>query len=158
MPHHAKKIALLLTLASSPVAATDPANVVDMFHSALQRGDTGAASALLMPDALIFEAGHVERSATEYAGGHLAGDAAHAAKTRTGFGARRCVLAADQAVIATETITTALDKTDPRIGTETMVLTKVGDAWRIGHIHWSSRKLATGKPVPASQASPPACA
>ncbi len=145
-------------LAASPARAAQPWDTVDAFHAALQRGDTRAVAALLAPEALIFEAGHVERSAAEYAGGHLAGDAAHAAKTVTRFGARRCMIGSDQAVIATETVSTALDKSDPRIGTETMVLVKAGADWRIGHIHWSSRKLAPGKALPTGTPSAPPCA
>lgn len=157
MPHLLARSAILLALAAAPAAASEPAGTVDAFHAALQQGDTKAAAALLMPDALIFEAGHVEGSAAEYAGGHLAGDAAHAAKTRTRYGARRCLLGTDQAVIATETVSNATDATDSRVGTETMVLVKAGLGWRIGHIHWSSRKLAPGKAPPAGTDNAPAC-
>lgn len=151
-------LASLLAFFAAPALASESAAKVDAFHAALQRGDTRAASALLAPDALIFEAGHVERSAAEYGGGHLAGDAAHAAKTMTRYGARRCMIGADQAVIATETVSSARDGSDLRFGTETMVLVKSGSEWRIGHIHWSSRKLAPGKPAPAATQSAPPCA
>ncbi len=144
-------------LIAAPVAAAQPADTVDAFHAALQSGKAEAALKLLAPEALIFEAGHVERSAAEYAGGHLAGDAAYAAKTITRYSARRCLLGADQAVVATETVSTARDGSDPRIGTETMVLSKAGADWRIAHIHWSSRKVAAGKPVPSASSVAPGC-
>jgi ketosteroid isomerase-like protein len=149
--------AFLFAILAVPVQAAGPAEIVDSFHAALQRGDKQAAAALLSADALIFEAGHVERSAAEYAGGHLAGDAAHAAKTRTTYGARRCILGSDLAVIASETVSTALEGGDPRAGTETMVLTRSGSSWRIGHIHWSSRKLPLDKSQPSSKAAPAPC-
>ena len=152
-----RHMALTLALISAPVSAAEPAEVVDAFHAALTGGDAKAASALLAPDALIFEAGHVERSTAEYVGGHLAGDIAHAAKTRTAYSARRCLLSPDQAVIATETVSTATDGTDPRIGTETMVLKKLGAGWRIGHIHWSSRKLGPKQTAPKSTPTPARC-
>jgi hypothetical protein len=123
----------------------------------LQSGSTQAALKMLAPNALIFEAGHIERSAAEYAGGHLAGDAAHAAKTLTRYAARHCILGADHAVIATETVSTARDGSDARIGTETMVLIKDRSDWRIAHIHWSSRKLAAGKPIPPGTSRAPSC-
>jgi ketosteroid isomerase-like protein len=138
-------------------AATDPVATVDGFHAALGRGDTAAAVSLLATEALIFEAGHVERSAREYAGGHLAGDAAHAAKTVTRYMARRCTIKAEMALVATETVSTASAGGDARIGTETMILQRTGADWHITHVHWSSRKLAPGKAVPASQPEPPAC-
>lgn len=140
--------ALVLTLIAAPAAATPPAETVDAFHAALQNGRTQAALKLLAPNALIFEAGHIERSAAEYAAGHLAGDAAHAAKTMTRSVARHCILGADQAVIATESVSAARDGSDTRIGTETMVLVKNESVWRIAHIHWSSRKLPPAKPAP----------
>jgi ketosteroid isomerase-like protein len=158
MPRASTQIPLIVGLVATPVFASEPAAVVDSFHAALQSGDTRAIPSLLTPDALVFEGGHVERSAAEYMAGHLAGDAAHAARTVTRYGARRCMIVAEQAVIATETISSARDGSDPRVGTETMVLTRSGAGWRIGHIHWSSRKIAAGKQVPTGTANPPACA
>jgi ketosteroid isomerase-like protein len=149
--------AIVLAVSATPAAAAQPAETVDAFHAALQNGITQAALKLLAPNALIFEAGHIERSAAEYAGGHLAGDAAHAAKTSTQYTARHCILGADQAVIATESISTARDGSDPRIGTETMVLVKHESVWRIAHIHWSSRKLPPAKPAPPGSSEAPSC-
>lgn len=143
--------------AAAALAAT-PVDTVDGFHAALGRGDTAAVAALLAPDALIFEAGHVERSAAEYSAGHLAGDAAHAAKTATRYVNRRCMLGTDTAVIATETVSTPTGGGDARIGTETMVLRQGADGWRIAHIHWSSRKPTAAHTPAASQASPLPCA
>ena len=145
---HIALATLLLGAASVASAQQGPAATVDSFHAALKRGDSKAVTALLTPDALIFEAGHIERSAAEYAGGHLAGDAAHAAKTVTTPVARQCLIAPAQAVIMSESLTTSDGRTDPRIGTETMVLTKQPAGWQIAHIHWSSRKLPAGAPLP----------
>ena len=139
---------LLFAAASAASAQQGPAAAVESFHAALKRGDSKAATNLLAPDALIFEAGHIERSAAEYAGGHLAGDAAHAAKTVTTPVARQCLIASAQAVVMSESLTTSDGRTDPRIGTETMVLTKQSAGWQIAHIHWSSRKLPSGAPLP----------
>ena len=139
---------LMVLSASAAAAQQGPAAAVDAFHAALKRGDSKAVTALLAPDALIFEAGHIERSAAEYAGGHLAGDAAHAAKTVTVPVARQCLITPAQAVIMSESTTTADGRADPRIGTDTMVLTKLSEGWQIAHIHWSSRKLPTGAALP----------
>ena len=56
-------------------AARAAVEVVDAFHGALRRGDTNAALTYLDPNALIFEAGGVERSREEYASHHLGADA-----------------------------------------------------------------------------------
>jgi ketosteroid isomerase-like protein len=143
--------------ASSAWAAPDPVSAVDGFHQALVRNDAAAATSLLAADALIFEVGHVERSAHEYASGHLAGDAALAAKTSTRYIGRRCLISAEMALVATETLSTPTGDGDVRIGTESMVLRWTGADWHIAHIHWSSRKLAAGKAAPASQNVPPRC-
>ena len=148
---------LMVLSASAAAAQQGPAAAVDAFHAALKRGDSKAVTALLAPDALIFEAGHIERSAAEYAGGHLAGDAAHAAKTATRYMGRRCLIGMEMTLVATETLSTPIGGGDVRIGTETMLLRRTGADWRIAHIHWSSRKLAPGKTAPASQPAPPAC-
>ncbi len=116
------------------------AEVVHAFHTALRRGDTRSAAALLADDALIFESGGVERSKAEYAAHHLPADAAFskavpAARTRrTGYAI------GDLAWIATEGRTTGTYKDKPvdRITTETMVLRRNGNSWNIVHIHWSS--------------------
>ncbi|PZU44478.1 MAG: DUF4440 domain-containing protein [Sphingomonas sp.] len=150
-------LAALGLSASAAWAAPDPVSAVDGFHQALVRNDAAAATSLLAADALIFEAGHVERSAKEYAGGHLAGDAAHAAKTATRYMGRRCLIGMEMTLVATETLSTPIGGGDVRIGTETMLLRRTGADWRIAHIHWSSRKLAPGKTAPASQPAPPAC-
>src|SRR6185503_9963684 len=64
-----------------PAAARGAAATVDAFHAALKRGDTIAAAALLADDALIFEAGGVERTKAEYAARHLPADAEFAQAT-----------------------------------------------------------------------------
>lgn len=123
----------------TPVARAAAA-VVDAFHAALARGDTKTALTLLADDALVFETGGVERGKSEYAAHHLAADAAFsqavpATRTRrTGDAINRI------AWIGSEGRTTGNYKGKPvdRITSETMVLRRVGSAWKIVHIHWSS--------------------
>jgi ketosteroid isomerase-like protein len=136
--------------AAATVAAVAPsvqpaAEAVDAFHAALQRGDTAAALAFLADDALIFEAGGVERGKQEYAAHHLGADAAFA-KAVPGTVTRRAGDAIENiAWIATEgrTVGTYKDKAVDRVTSETMVLRRQGKTWKIVHIHWSS--AAAGK-------------
>ena len=121
-------------------SARPAAWVVDAFHAALRRGDTKAALSHLAADALIYEAGGVERSRQEYASHHLAADAAFA-RAVPGTNTRRSGhAAADIAWIATEGRTKGTYKGKPvdRITSETMVLRRAAGAWKIVHIHWSS--------------------
>ena len=126
----------------APVAAPvrQPARVVDAFHTALNRGDTAAAAALLAGDALIFESGRAERSKAEYAAHHLAADAAFAKETRRTMTRRSGQATGNSAWIATETRTVGTFKTKSinSIGTETMLLRRGPEGWRIVHVHWSS--------------------
>lgn len=122
------------------VSARSAALTVDAFHAALRRGDTAAAAALLANDALIFEAGGVERSKAEYASHHLAADAAFSQAVPATVTRRSGNAAASIAWIASEGRTTGTysGKAIDRVTAETMVLRRIGKQWKIVHIHWSS--------------------
>jgi len=117
------------------------ASVVDAFHLALSRNDAKAALALMADDAVVFEGGHAERSKSEYAGHHAGADAAYASAVPSRLVRRSGVADADVAWIISETRTTGRYKDKPvdRVSTETMVMRRTADGWRIVHIHWSSR-------------------
>ena len=126
-------------------SARQPAAVVDSFHAALRRGDTRAALGFLAQDALIFEAGGVERGKAEYASHHLAADSAFAQAVPATITRRTGEAVGNVAWIATEGRTTGSYKGKPvdRRTVETMVLRRIGAGWKIAHIHWSS--AAAGK-------------
>ena len=158
MPPFTLRAAALLTIASfgTPVAGYAPAGstgafsvapaaqpaaaIVDRFHAALSRGDTASAASLLAEDALIFEAGGVERGKAEYASHHLASDAAFAKAVPAARNRRSGHAIGTMAWIATEGRTSGTYNGKPvdRVTAETMVLQKVGRNWKIVHIHWSS--------------------
>ncbi len=122
-------------------AAAEAANVIDVFHAALARADVAAALAVLADDVLIFEAGHVERSKSEYASHHAPADAAYASAVPSKLQKRTAVADADVAWVTSESRATGRykDKAVDQLATETMMLRKTVDGWRIIHIHWSSR-------------------
>jgi ketosteroid isomerase-like protein len=149
-------LAILLTLAS-PVWAHEPAGsatqrqalpasahsaaaTVDAFHAALQRGDTRSAAALLAEDALIFEEGGAERSKAEYAAHHLPADAAFSKVVHSNIVRRSGGSSGALGWIATEGRMSGTYKGESvdRVTTETMLLRRVGQGWKIVHIHWSS--------------------
>ncbi len=128
--------------AEMPISARAAATVVGAFHRALKDGNLEQASALLTGDALIYESGGVERGKAEYSSHHLPADAAFA-KAVTRLVTRQSGDATgDLAWVATESRTTgsykgrAIDSG----GTETMILRREGNDWKIVHIHWSSAK------------------
>lgn len=120
--------------------AAEAASVVDAFHAALKAGDTSAALLLLAPDVMIFEEGGAERSRDEYASHHLASDA-FAAASDAAVSRRSGWADGDVAWITSEGRTTGQfnGRAVDRLTTETMVLKRHADGWRIHHIHWSSR-------------------
>ena len=121
--------------------ATDAAMAVDAFHAALKAGDTAGALALLAPDVMIFEEGGAERSREEYASHHLGSDAAFAAASEATVARRSGWADGDVAWITSEGRTTGQfnGRAVDRLTTETMLLKRHSDGWRIHHIHWSSR-------------------
>lgn len=126
----------LIAAAPSPTAEA----TVEAFRQALTKGDRDAALALLADDVLILEGGHAERSKAEYAKAHLGPDIEFS-KAVPGTVIRRTA-GGDEAMawVATEGRTKgefrgrAIDK----LSTETMVLRRGPDGWRIVHIQWSS--------------------
>lgn len=124
--------------------AQEAAKAVDAFHAALAKGDAATAAALLAEDVLIYEGGHAERSRTEYASHHFGADAAYAAAVPAKLTQRSGVVEGGVAWVTSESRATGKyrDKPVDRVTTETMILRKTADGWRIAHIHWSSRTAA----------------
>lgn len=140
---------LIVALSGAALQDTveDPAGVVDAFHAALAAGDSAGALGWLDPQVVIFESGGVERSRDEYASHHLGADMAFAGATSRDVQQQaQRVLGDDVAVVLSEVRATgefrgrAVDSTN----TETMVLRRTRDGWRIIHIHWSSRRRSEG--------------
>ena len=121
--------------------ATDAANAVDAFHAALKASDTARALTFLAGDVMIFEEGGAERSRDEYASHHLGSDAAFAAASEATVTRRSGWADGNVAWITSEGRTTGQfnGRAIDRLTTETMVLKRHADGWRIHHIHWSSR-------------------
>jgi len=121
--------------------AAGAATAVDAFHAALKAGDTAAALTFLAPDVMIFEEGGAERSRAEYASHHLGSDAAFAAASEATVARRSGRAEGDLAWITSEGRTTGQfnGRAIDRLTTETMILKRHADGWRIHHIHWSSR-------------------
>ncbi|MGH7430139.1 MAG: c-type cytochrome [Candidatus Methylomirabilaceae bacterium] len=123
-----------------PRSTVEPVAVVDRFFRALAAGDTKSASAVLDPGVLIFESGGAERSRREYASHHLGADAAFLKAAKHRLMSRTGDAVGDLAWVATESRLSAQGaKPADVVSTETMVLRKTAEGWRIVHIHWSSR-------------------
>jgi ketosteroid isomerase-like protein len=132
---HVAQQSMAVTPSARPAAA-----IVDAFHAALRRGDTKTAQSYLAENALIYEAGGVERGKQEYASHHLSADAAFAQAVPSIVTRRVGEATGNIAWIASEGRMTGTfkDKLVDRVTTETMVLRRKDGVWKIAHIHWSS--------------------
>jgi ketosteroid isomerase-like protein len=142
---HDPKAAQSLAIINRP-APLEVAAVVDAFHGALTAGDIPAALARLSDDAIVFEAGGVERGKAEYAAHHAAADAAFAKAVPSQIIRRNGQASGDTAWVLTEGRTKGAykGKAVDRVTTETMVLRRTSGAWRIVHVHWSSATARSG--------------
>ena len=114
---------------------------VDDFHQALATGDSKGAMSLLLPDALIIEAGTVQTRA-EYESEHLEEDIAFAREVPGKQTSRSVQQAGEVAWVTTTFRVTGKfhGKSINNLAAETAVLTRTADGWRIRTLHWSSHK------------------
>lgn len=136
---------VLVTPASGEVPA-GPVEVVNAFHDALEAGDAEAALKHLSPDVVIYESGGVEASRDEYASHHLHSDMKFLQTTNTSVIGRTSGSDGDHAWVLTRTETSGSYNDQPidLNGTETMILERMADGWKIVHIHWSSHPKHSG--------------
>jgi mono/diheme cytochrome c family protein len=121
--------------ADTPVAAAKA------LHAALSSGDAEKVEALLDPNVLIFEGGNVERSRKEYAAHHLPSDLKFMQAATYKLERQSGDTVGDLAWVVSESRLTGAHEGKPidLVSTETLVLKKSGAAWKVVHIHWSSR-------------------
>lgn len=134
---------LLLSAASSAAARdiTDPVGTADAFSAALVAGDEATVKRLLAPDVLIYESGGQESSRDEYAAHHMKADMAFLARSQSQVIERKHGATGELAWVATRTRITGTHKDRPvdLYSTETLVLRRDPEGWRIVHLQWSSR-------------------
>lgn len=135
-PQHPETVRIDVPTAARPAVA-----VVERFGKALAAADFRTVETLLAPDVLILESGGAERSRDEYLGHHAKSDAKFLAGARSTLQRRRARIDGDLAWVGSEGELHATSKGQPvaLLNTETMVLRRTADGWRIVHVHWSSR-------------------
>lgn len=134
--------------APADAAMVDPAArpaiaLIEEFSSALRTGALDRVGELLADDVLILESGGAERSREEYLASHAGHDAAFLKDAKVSIAHRTARVAGDLAWVGTESEITTTSKGKPvrLASSETMVLRRGPEGWRIEHIHWSSRPL-----------------
>ena len=122
-------------------SAADAVKVVNAFSAAIKSAKLDEAGAQLDPKVLILESGSSERSRDDYLHEHAIEDAAFMQSTQQQLRYRQAQAEGNVAWVGTESIlqTVKDKKTILLLSTETMVLKKTTQGWKIVHIHWSSR-------------------
>lgn len=141
---------------AAPAPATSAADAAlvsviataERFAAAIKGADFDTVRTLLDPKVLILESGGAERSLEEYLGHHAIADAAFLAGATVKVTRRAGERQGTAAWLATESEITPAAGSDakPLLSTETLVLRKAGNAWRIVHVHWSSRPKKAATP------------
>lgn len=122
--------------------------VVADFHRAMAEGYRDGVLRLLADDAVIFETGYVEANREQYAAGHLEADLLYAATVRREPVHRQIRVGGDLAYAISQSRNRGefQGETVNLTNTETMVLRRTVDGWRIVHIHWSGHETRGGTP------------
>lgn len=129
-----------------PAMAQPAVDTVTAFRTALAAGDFATVERLLDPAVIILESGGAERSRTEYLGHHARSDAKFLAAAHVSLVRRVARVDGAVAWVASESEIHANRNGVPStlLSTETMVLAKAAEGWRIVHVHWSSRPKTSG--------------
>lgn len=133
--------------AGAEPAEGGPKDILARFHTALSDGDRQTVKELTSPDLLIYESGGAERSFAEYASHHLGADMKFAAAMTDTILNQDIQIVGDTAWAVTERRSEGMWQ-DRRLAlhmTETAILKRRNDAWRIVHFHWSSRPISDGQ-------------
>jgi len=126
---------------SIAAVAKDAVAAVDRFNAAIAAGQLDKAGAELDAKVLILESGGAEHSAAEYLGGHAKGDAAFLKTVHVQLTRRTAEASDNMAWVGSESQLHSMKdgKAVTILSTETMVLKRTNNTWKITHIHWSSR-------------------
>ena len=124
-----------------PPEAVDAVAVLERFSAALSAGDLDGVAADLDPAVLILESGGAERTRDEYLGGHAKHDAEFLKAAHVTLKRRTAQASGDLVWVGSESEIHA-SKDDKMLmisSTETAILRKTVQGWKIVHLHWSSR-------------------
>jgi len=124
-----------------PPEAADAVAVLERFSAALSAGNLDGVAADLDTAVLILESGGAERTRDEYLGGHAKHDAEFLKAAHISLKRRTAHASGDLVWVGSESEIHA-SKDDKMLmisSTETAILRKTAQGWKIVHLHWSSR-------------------
>lgn len=133
-------LALGVATPAAAEAPSTPSDTVEAFHKALKVGDGRAALAFLLPDVTIYEQGFTDNSRDDWGSRQLADANQFARQTERRVLRREASQDTNTAWVISTTVTEGQFDGRKLVldGTETMLLRRGVDGWRIAHIHWSA--------------------
>ncbi len=144
-------VLIFTPLGSNAQTPRTPAEVVDAFHKALAFGDTARALSLLGRELVVYEFGLVDATLQAYAFTHLPSDMNIASQTQWTLQTRRVGGTGDQRWVLSNYRVTGTGVNGEQVDQltlETIILQKIGEEFRIVHIHWSTAPPAGTAPNP----------
>ena len=142
-------LSLLAHPPSKPNPEAEVQALVKAYHEALVRKDMEALKKLFHPDLVVFEAGGVDKGRGAYLEHHL-GPELKELKSWTYGPMETSVLMGDPTSVALCRFTYEAilegGKLSKGKATESLVLIRTAEGWRIRHLHWSSRAIEPSKP------------
>lgn len=144
-------LALGAAVAALPAAAqapTTPSDTVEAFHKALRQGDGKAALAFMARDVTVFEQGFTESSRDDWGTRQLPEANQFAKQTERRVLRREASQDTMTALVLSTTLTSGtFDGRKLELeGSETMLLRRDGDGWKIAHVHWSAHPVEAAAP------------
>ena len=124
-------------------AANDAVQVVNAFMTAMSNGNLALAQKFLDPGVVVVNNGVIHGSRNDYLNGQAKSDAAYLQGAQRQLLRRQARAGANVAWVISEKVLRMNEsgKVSARLTSETMLLVKAIDGWKIIHIHWSSRVL-----------------
>lgn len=122
--------------------STDVVKTIEDFQEALAARDSATVAALLLPEAVILEAGGFETK-EEYFDHHFHADASFLENMEREIERRQVQIEEGTAWVSTKSRMSGTynGESIERASAELMVLRCTDEGWRIASIHWSSRSL-----------------
>jgi ketosteroid isomerase-like protein len=122
-------------------AASDAVQVVNTFLEALAGGRLEAARQLMTPDAVVLANGQVLGERDVYINGAAKGDVAALGNFQRELLRRDVKAGANLGWVVSETsLHPSTGQGPDQLVTETMLLARTAEGWKITHIHWSGRR------------------
>lgn len=139
--HSHADVPTTVEIESTIEGSNHPASLIAaQLANAIAIGDVNSLRSIVAGDVLIFESGGMESSLTEYEGHHMPADMAFMKAMRREVISQQVIDLGDSATVITRSRVYGMyqGREFDLNSTETLLMKRVNEQWKIVHIHWSS--------------------